>query len=105
MYTFENFYARVKADLESYVRTRIDAVERGAETHELAALLVHKYGEGLAKAVSLASTLADVPASSLSTEVNKHVLALNPYWHTYNALRLNARPATLVLHPAGPTIE
>ena len=45
---------RIKGDLESYAKSRMNDVARGAETPELAGLLVQKYGYGLAKALQLA---------------------------------------------------
>ena len=100
MLTVETLYRQVKADLESYARTRQDAVTRGAETAVLAALLTQKYGYGLAKALSLAAELSDHPAPSLMGDVDRLVSEIDPHWRDNFALRIQARPAALVFHAA-----
>lgn len=96
MLTLENLFLQVKADLESYARSRRDAVVRGAESTALAALLTQKYGYGLAKALKMAAELSDHPAPDLMSEVDCQVEAIDPDWRTNFDLRINARPAALV---------
>lgn len=102
MLTLDHLYQRAKADLESYARTREDAVQRGAETAELAGLLTQKYGYGLAKALQLAADLGDVPNPSLMGDVDRCVARIDPHWRTTFDLRIQARPAALLLTPPGP---
>jgi hypothetical protein len=103
--TLENLFQHAKADLESYARSRNDAVARGAETPSLAALLVQKYGYGLAKALKLAAELSDHPAPELTSEVDRQVEAIDPHWRTNFELRINARPAALLLTAAVPDVD
>ena len=102
MLTLEHLYQRAKADLESFATGRMADVERGAETAELAGLLTQKYGYGLAKALQLAADLSDEPYPSLMGDVDRCVARIDPYWQTTFDLRINARPAALLLTPAVP---
>ena len=102
MLTLDLLYERVKSDLEAFSRCRKDAVDLGAETPMLAALLVQKYGYGLDKVLALAAELADHPAPRLQKEVDRLVGEIDPHWRENFKLRINARPATLVLTPPGP---
>jgi hypothetical protein len=86
---------RVQADLKSYAESRKRDVARGAETPELAGLLVQKYGYGLAKALDLAAELADHPAPSLTTEVDRLVAEIDPHWRENQVRRFEARPASI----------
>lgn len=86
---------RVLADLKSYAQSRKRDVARGAETPELAGLLVQKYGYGLAKALDLAAELADHPAPSLMGEVDKLVAEIDPDWRENQVRRFEARPASI----------
>ena len=69
---------RVVAELRDYTASRKNNVLRGAESPELAALLIEKYGEGLVKALHIAEDLLDVPASRLRAEVDRLVLEIDP---------------------------
>jgi hypothetical protein len=100
MLTIDILYQSAKADFEGYVRTRKEAVQRGAETGELAAVLVQKYGAGMAKVLRLAADLSDFPAPDLTADVDRRVSELDPYWRTTFQLRIDARPAALSLTPA-----
>lgn len=102
MLTLDHLYERAKADLESFALTREDAVHRGAETAELAGLLTQKYGYGLAKALQLAADLGDLPNPDLTRDVDHCVARIDPHWRTTFDLRIQARPATLVLTPPRP---
>lgn len=105
MLTLENLFLRARADLESFARSRRDAVARGAETAVLAALLTQKYGYGLAKVLRMAAELADHPAPDLTSDVDRQVEAIDPNWRSNFALRINARPATLVFTTPVPELE
>lgn len=102
MLTLDHLYQRAKADLESFAQSRLANVQRGAETAELAGLLTQKYGYGLAKALQLAADLSDVPHPSLMGDVDRCVARIDPHWQTTFDLRINARPAALLLTPRGP---
>lgn len=102
MLSLHHLYERTKADLEAFARTRKDAVDRGAETPVLAALLIQKYGYGLDKALSLAGELADHPAPRLMQDVDRLVGEVDPHWRENFKLRIDARPASLVFTPPGP---
>ena len=84
---------RIVAELRSYAASRNKDVLRGAETPELAALLVEKYGEGLVKALHIAEDLLDVPASRLRTEVDRLVLEIDPNAEENRERRWASRPA------------
>lgn len=102
MLTLDHLYERAKADLESFAQTRESAVQRGSKTAELAGLLTQKYGYGLAKALQLAADLGDVPNPSLIADVDRCVAKIDPHWRTTFDLRIQARPAALLLAPPGP---
>lgn len=102
MLTLDHLYYRAKADLESFAQAREGAVQRGAENAELAGLLTQKYGYGLAKALQLAAELSDTPNSSLMGDVDRCVARIDPYWRTTFELRIQAKPAALVLTAPGP---
>ena len=102
MLTLDHLYQRLKADLENYTQSRLVDVQRGAQTAELAGLLTQKYGYGLAKALQLAADLSDMPNPSLMADVDRCVARVDPHWRTTFDLRINARPAGLLLTPPGP---
>lgn len=105
MLTLDHLYERAKADLESFAHTRQAAVQRGAETAELAGLLTQKYGYGLAKALQMAADLGGVPNPSLMADVDRCVAGIDPYWRTTFDLRIHSRPAGLLLTPLGLTSQ
>lgn len=99
MLTLDNLYIQAKAQLESYAHSRKMNVARGAETAELAGLLTQKYGYGLAKALDLAAELGDHPAPTLMRDVDRLVAEIDLHWRTSFDLRIQARPAGLLLTP------
>jgi hypothetical protein len=101
MLTLDQLYERAKADLESFAQTRERAVQRGAETAQLAGLLTQKYGYGLAKALQLAAELGDVPNPTLMGDVDRCVARIDPDWRATFDLRIQARPAALQLTSPG----
>ncbi|MFJ1470188.1 beta/alpha barrel domain-containing protein [Massilia orientalis] len=84
---------RVVDELRDYAAKRKNDVRRGAETPELAALLVEKYGEGLVKALHIAEDLLDVSASRLRAEVDRLVLEIDPDAEENRKRRWASRPA------------
>lgn len=87
------FQERVVDELRHYAGSRKNDVLRGAETPELAALLVEKYGEGLVKALHMAEDLLEVPASRLRAEVDRLVLEIDPNAEENRKKRWASRPA------------
>jgi len=84
---------RVVSELREYAASRKNDVARGAETPELAALLVEKYGEGLVKALHIAEDLLEVPTSRLRAEVDRLVLEIDPNAEENRKIRWASRPA------------
>jgi hypothetical protein len=78
----------VVADVESYAAARRNDVARGAETVELAAVLVDKYGAGLAKALSIVGV-----DSSVQEATDCLVRSIDPDFEAHRAARWRARPA------------
>lgn len=83
------------AELQEYASGRQKDVARGAETPELAALLVEKYGYGLAKAAVLAADMLDVPCPDLISEVDRWVRRIDPNATENRQKRWERRPAGL----------
>ena len=83
--------------MHRYAESRKKDVARGAETPELAALLVQKYGYGLADSASLAANLEDCPKPDLMKDVDQLVASIDPDWRTHQQRRFDARPAALAL--------
>lgn len=79
-------------DLRSYASSRQGDVSRGAETPELAALIVDKYCEGLVKALFIAGFDSRVRA-----EGDRLVREIDPEFDMHKKARWAARPASLVL--------
>ena len=87
---------RLVRELQDYARGREQDVARGAETARLAALLLQKYGFGMAKAVEVACDsprAADLIMSVLDAETIK----IDPDWHEHDRARWSARPADLAI--------
>ncbi|MFB9289525.1 hypothetical protein ACFFTM_14340 [Pseudoduganella plicata] len=91
---------RLLADLRRYAAGRRKDIDRGAETRELAGLLVEKYGYGLARALEICGDVAGLPMPNLFAETDKVVLEIDPNAVQNRARRWDARPAGLDL-PAG----
>ncbi|QBE66463.1 hypothetical protein [Pseudoduganella lutea] len=92
---------RVLAELRRYAANRLKDVARGAETRELAGLLVEKYGYGLAKALAIAGELAGVPAPDLGREIERVVLEVDPDAVEHRSRRWDAASAGLSLPRRG----
>lgn len=91
----ETLWRRLSEEIRSHAASRMNDVARGAETPELAALLVEKYGMGLAKAAALAADVFDVPAPDLTAEVDRVVAEIDPDAQSHRAKRWAQRPAGL----------
>lgn len=88
---------RVLAELRRYAANRLKDVARGAETRELAGLLVEKYGYGLAKALAVSRELAGLPAADLARDIEAVVLQVDPDAVEHRRNRWDAAPAGLAL--------
>jgi len=83
---------QVRADIEAYAASRRNDVRRGAETAELAAVMVDKYGAGLAAALNIAGI-----DSSVQTVTDQLVREIDPEFEAHRSARWAARPASLHL--------
>lgn len=80
----------VVADVRDYAASRKCDVARGAETAELAALLVDKYCEGMARALHIAGL-----ESAVRAEGDRLVRDIDPEFCAHREARWAARPALL----------
>lgn len=76
------------SEIEGYAASRRNDVARGAETPELAALLVDKYGAGLAKALQIVGVDSGVQAIT-----DRLVRSIDPNFDEHRTARWAARPA------------
>lgn len=97
MFDLDDFLQCIREKLYSYAESRKNDVVRGAETAELAALLVQKYGYGLADSASLAANLLECPQPNLIRDVDQLVASIDPDWRANQQRRFSARPASLFL--------
>lgn len=81
-------------EIQNYADGRKSDVARGAETPALAALMVEKYGEALAKAVHLLG--AD--NSHMMREIDRLVREIDPEYQKHRLYRFEARPAGLSIN-------
>lgn len=88
---------RVLAELRRYAANRLKDVARGAETRELAGLLVEKYAYGLAKGLAITRELAGQPAPDLAREIESVVREVDPQAVEHRRHRWDAMPAALAL--------
>jgi hypothetical protein len=77
-------------DIRMYAQDRATDVARGAETPELAALLVDKYCEGMTKALHIAGL-----ESAVRAEGDRLVREIDPDFDAHRKSRWAARPASL----------
>jgi hypothetical protein len=85
-------------EVQRYAGKRLSDVARGLETPALAALMVEKFGEGLAKAAHLLG--AEGPGE-LEHEIDRLVREIDPQYSTHLQSRFEARPAGLAINGAG----
>jgi hypothetical protein len=84
-------------ELQRYAGNRSHDVSRGAETPALAALMIEKFGEGLAKA---AYFLEVEGAVELDREIDRLVRHIDPQYPKHLQYRFEARPAGLSINGA-----
>jgi hypothetical protein len=81
-------------EIREYARGRASDVARGAETPQLAALMLQKYGLGVVRAVGIifeSPRAADPVMSVLDEETVK----IDPEWRQHDRQRWESRPADL----------
>jgi hypothetical protein len=86
---------RVIAHIKEYAAARQADVDRGAETPRLAALLVQKYGHGLAMAVSITYESPRI-ADSIQKAVDQETMRIYPNWRAGDHERWSARPEDVI---------
>ena len=79
-------------EIEAYAASRKNDIARGAETPELAALFVEKYGAGLAKALQIAGIDSQVQRAT-----DRLVREIDTDFDANRKARWGARPAGLTL--------
>lgn len=89
-FLLESIDQQVVAEVESYAASRRKDVARDAETAELAATLVDKYGSGLAKALAIAGIDSAVQAAT-----DRLVREIDEEFDAHREARWAARPAGL----------
>ncbi|MFP3273508.1 MAG: hypothetical protein RXR52_21780 [Paraburkholderia sp.] len=82
-------------EIRRYAENRRADVARGAETPALAALMVEKFGEGIARATQLLGV--DV-VSELGREIDRLVSEVDTHYPTHLQYRFEARPAGLAIN-------
>ncbi len=82
-------------EIQRYARNRLSDVARGAETRAFAAVMVEKFGEGIAKAAHLLGAEA---AGELERETDRLVREIDPQYPTHLQYRFEARPAGLAIN-------
>ena len=81
-------------EIRSYADSRKNDILRGAETPALAALMVEKFGEGMAKMLSVFGASDD----SFIQEVDRLVSEIDPQYQKHRQYRFEARPAGLAVN-------
>ncbi len=88
----ESIERQVLAEIETYASSRKSDVARGAETPDFAALLVDKYGEGLAKALHIVGIDSQVQQAT-----DRLAREIDPDFDVHRRARWDAKPAGLAL--------
>jgi hypothetical protein len=84
-------------EIQRYAAHRLGDVARGLETPALAALMIEKFGEGIAKATQL---LGVEGCGELGREIDRLVREVDPHYPTHLQYRFEARPAGLAFNGA-----
>lgn len=92
----EYYFKQILAEFEDYGQSRIKDVARNAETPQLAALLVEKYGYGLAKALFILG----FDTQGLYDRIDTMIKEIDPQVKENRKLRWEARPADIIFNAA-----
>jgi len=90
-YLLEAIERDIIADIQSYAESRRNDVNRGAETPELAAVMIDKYAEGVSKALQIAGIDSRVRA-----EADKLVHEIDSEFNEHRLTRWAGRPVALI---------
>ncbi|WP_052747081.1 hypothetical protein [Burkholderia vietnamiensis] len=88
------------AEIRQYADGRRANIARGAETRGLAALLVDKYGAGMAQAFVIAGI-----ESTVRAETDRLVRELDPGFERHRDSRWAARPAGIAIVPSSHNFQ
>ena len=91
----ERLLERCNRDLTEYAAGRKAEVEKGRETPEFAALLVQKYGYGMAKTLSLLTDVEEIPKIDKVLAVDEAVASINPDWQESDKKRWGCKTVGL----------
>lgn len=91
----EHAVAQLVRQVRDYAGGRANDVARGAETPRLAALLLQKYGRGVADAVA---TIYDSPraADAIYQALDEETARIDPDWREHDRERWAGRPADVL---------
>ena len=90
----EAIEVQLLAEVRSYADGRMSDVSRGAETPELAAVLLEKFGWGMSRAAHIIGV-----DSGLMAEIDRLAREIDPDFEAHRASRWAARPASLSTTP------
>lgn len=96
-HTIELMVFLVENELKTYAQHRANDVKRGAESPELAGLLVQKYGLGAVKTLEHVFHALDLPMPTISVSLDCLVESIDPEWRDHQKARWSARPAGVFL--------
>jgi hypothetical protein len=87
--------------LERYARCRALNVHNGLESPYLAALLLHKFGEGLSCALSILFNVNEIASAAETFAQHMHAatVGLDPAWPQHERERWHARPSDVTRSP------
>ncbi|ONG73305.1 hypothetical protein BKK44_08300 [Bacillus cereus] len=87
---------RLVQKVKEYADGRSESVSRGAETPRLAALLLQKYGLGIADAIA---TIYDTPraADPIFQILDEETMKIDPQWKEHNQVRWTSKPADIAV--------
>jgi len=94
-HTIEHIRFVLERELKEYARCRQNDVDRGAETQDLSAVLLEKYGEGLTKSLRLIFEAMDLREPELKVSLDELVQSIDPEWKSNKKKRWEARPASI----------
>ena len=91
----ESITVTAEAEIRNYIQGRKSDVQRGAETPELAAMLIEKYAAGFAAALRIAGIKNNIIGIA-----DQACQTIDPQFKEHRQARWAARPAALTYHQA-----